>query len=43
LLASGIFEDREGDVRAAFEAAGLAVTTRTVEGEWVALEVLRPE
>lgn len=43
LLASGIFEDREADVRAAFEAAGLAVTTRTVEGEWVALEVLRPE
>ena len=43
LLASGIFEDREADVRAAFTATGLAVTERTVEGEWVALEVLRPE
>jgi ribosomal protein L11 methyltransferase len=43
LLASGIFEDREADVRAAFEAAGLAVTTRTVEGEWVALEATRPD
>jgi ribosomal protein L11 methyltransferase len=42
LLASGIFEDREPDVRAAFEAVGLAVTTRTVEGEWVALEASRP-
>ena len=41
LLASGIFEDREADVRAAFEGAGLAVTTRTVEGEWVALEAVR--
>ncbi|MGK2850117.1 MAG: 50S ribosomal protein L11 methyltransferase [Candidatus Limnocylindrales bacterium] len=38
LVASGIFIDREADVRAAFEAAGLAVTVRTVEGEWVALE-----
>ncbi len=43
LLASGIFEDRESDVRAAFEAAGLAVTTHTIEGEWVALEAVRPE
>ena len=38
LVASGIFVDREGDVRAAFEAAGLAVTERTEEGDWVALE-----
>jgi ribosomal protein L11 methyltransferase len=43
LLASGIFEDREADVRAAFEAAGLYVTERWIEGEWVALEVARPE
>ena len=42
LLASGIFDDRETDVRAAFDAVGLAVTTRTVEGEWVALEAVRP-
>jgi ribosomal protein L11 methyltransferase len=43
LLASGIFEDREADVRAAFEAVGLAITTRAVEGEWVALEATRPD
>ncbi len=41
LLASGIFIDREGDVRAAFEAAGLEVTGRTAEGDWVALEAIR--
>ena len=41
LLASGIFVDREGDVRAAFEAAGLQVTNRTAEGDWVALEAIR--
>ena len=41
LLASGIFVDREGDVRAAFGAAGLEVTGRTVEGDWVALEAIR--
>jgi len=38
LVASGIIVDREADVRAAFEAAGLAVTERTGEGDWVALE-----
>jgi len=41
LLASGIFVDRQGDVRAAFEAAGLQVTNRTAEGDWVALEAIR--
>ena len=41
LLASGIFVDREGDVRNAFEAAGLRVATRTAEGDWVALEAAR--
>ena len=41
LLASGIFVDREGDVRAAFEAAGLEVRGRTAEGDWVALEAIR--
>jgi len=40
LLASGIFIDREGDVREAFDAASLEVTTRTAEGEWVALEAI---
>ena len=38
LLASGIFIDREAEVRAAFAAAGLAVSHRLVEGDWVALE-----
>ena len=38
LLASGIFVDREAErIRAAFDAAGLAVTERTAEGDWVAL------
>ena len=41
LLASGIFVDRETDVRAAFEAADLTVTGRSAEGEWVALEAVR--
>jgi ribosomal protein L11 methyltransferase len=42
LLASGIFIDRELDVRAAFEAAGLDIVRRSSEGEWVALEAVRP-
>jgi len=41
LLASGIFRDREADVVTAFEAAGLTVTARTSEGDWVALEARR--
>jgi ribosomal protein L11 methyltransferase len=41
LLASGIFIDREADVSRAFEAAGLQVVGRSVEGEWVALEARR--
>lgn len=41
LLASGIFIDREAEVRAAFEASGLGVRSRTVEGDWVALEAVR--
>ena len=42
ILASGIFRDREGDVRAAFEAAGLTVSRRWAEEDWVALEAIRP-
>ena len=42
LLASGIFENREAEVRAAFEARGLAVERRWDEGDWVALELRRP-
>jgi len=41
LLASGILDDREADVVTAFEAAGLVVTQRTSEGDWVALEAHR--
>jgi ribosomal protein L11 methyltransferase len=41
LLASGIFVDREAEVAAAFEAAGLTVTGRTAEGDWVALELVQ--
>lgn len=42
LLSSGIFADREIEVTAAFEAAGLAVSGRSTEGDWVALEARRP-
>jgi ribosomal protein L11 methyltransferase len=42
LLASGIFVDREDDVRAAFRAAGLRVEGRALEGDWVLLEAVRP-
>ena len=41
LLASGIFVDRESEVRAAFEGAGLDVTGRSEEGDWVALRAVR--
>jgi ribosomal protein L11 methyltransferase len=41
LLASGIFVDREAEVRAAFEAAGLEVAGRSIEGDWIALEAVR--
>jgi ribosomal protein L11 methyltransferase len=41
LVASGIFIDRERDVRAAAEAVGLEVVGRLDEGEWVALEAVR--
>ena len=41
LLASGIFVDREAEVAAAFERAGLEVTGRDADGDWVALEARR--
>jgi ribosomal protein L11 methyltransferase len=40
ILASGIFRDREADVRAAFEAAGLRLARRWAEDDWVALEAV---
>ena len=41
LVASGIFVDREAEVRAAFGAVGLDVVARLAEGDWVALEAVR--
>lgn len=41
LVASGIFIDREDEVRRAFEGAGLTVRGRLAEGDWVALEATR--
>ena len=40
ILASGIFRDREDDVRTAFEAAGLRLSRRWAEEDWVALEAI---
>jgi ribosomal protein L11 methyltransferase len=42
LIGSGIFIDREADVRAAFERAGLIIQDRDIEGDWIALTVVRP-
>ncbi len=42
LIASGIFIDREADVRAALQAAGLEILDRRHETDWVALEAVRP-
>ncbi len=42
LLASGIFIDREPEVRRAFAAAGLRVVRREQETDWVALDLERP-
>jgi len=42
LLASGIFVDREAEVRRAFAAAGLRVVGRDQETDWVALDAERP-
>jgi ribosomal protein L11 methyltransferase len=41
IVASGIFVDREDEVRRAFESAGLRVGGRRAEGDWVALEASR--
>jgi ribosomal protein L11 methyltransferase len=42
LVASGIFVDREAEVRTAFEAAGLEPTDRSVDGDWIAMTCRRP-
>ena len=41
LLASGIFIDREREVRDSFSKVGVEVAGRSEEGEWVALEAVR--
>jgi len=41
LLASGIFTDREPEVRRALAAAGFQLTGRDADGDWVALEAER--
>jgi ribosomal protein L11 methyltransferase len=41
LLASGIYVDREPEVRRALAAAGFHLTHRDAEGDWVALEAER--
>ena len=41
LIASGIFADREQEVRTAFESVGLRVVGAISEGDWVALETER--
>jgi ribosomal protein L11 methyltransferase len=43
LLASGIFREREAEVRDAFGRAGLAVRAQTADEDWIALEAARPE
>ena len=43
LLASGIFIDREPEVREAFAEVGLRVVHRSSEAEWVALTAVRDE
>ena len=42
LIASGIFVDREAEVRAALAAAGLDVANAWSETDWVAIEAVRP-
>jgi ribosomal protein L11 methyltransferase len=41
LIASGIFRDREAEVAAALQRAGLALTGRLAGEDWVALEAVR--
>jgi ribosomal protein L11 methyltransferase len=43
LVASGIFVDREAEVRDAFASVGLTVASHSTEGDWVALETSRIE
>jgi ribosomal protein L11 methyltransferase len=42
LVASGIFRDREAEVREAFQGAGLEIAGRLADEDWLALEAVRP-
>ena len=42
LLASGIVANREPEVVSAFQDRGLSIALRWTEGDWVALEAVRP-
>ena len=37
MIASGIIDDQEADVRLAFESKGIEIVDRLVEKDWVAL------
>ncbi|HUR16661.1 MAG TPA: 50S ribosomal protein L11 methyltransferase [Candidatus Limnocylindrales bacterium] len=41
LLASGIFHEREAEVRTAFASAGLMIVGSRTDGDWIALEAQR--
>lgn len=43
LIASGIFVDREVEVRSSFERAGIRPVDRLAEGDWIALVARRPD
>ena len=43
LLAGGVFHGRESEVRSAFESAGLEIVGKQAEGDWRALEAVRPD
>ncbi len=42
LLAGGVFGEREAEVRSAFESAGLHIVGQRTDGDWLALEAVRP-
>jgi ribosomal protein L11 methyltransferase len=42
LVASGIIADRQDEVETAFEAAGLHIGERLLDGDWATLRVTRP-
>jgi ribosomal protein L11 methyltransferase len=43
LLVSGIFAEREGEVREAFDSAGLRIVARRTETDWIMLDASRAD